>query len=320
MDMNDGFCYHIGSVGGAAGRPRPYGVPAYERRDAYLPPSSAMWSLETLLRILVEPAGFFRDRRDDCAFSQVASFCIIHAVVMTVVGLAAGFIGAAAVGQAPDTLADSIRTVSALAIYAAVAALASFALSVAIAALLHPLVWLLRGTGGFRATYASVVYAAAPAGLLFVLGVYVAELMPEESGASIAVWLNLAGALWAVALFGMGVTEMNGMNALSGSLVTIAPLAALAAVAVWLAGPDAGRRGLQVPTFTISGITVRNPVRSLLPTLSLNSEGAAQRAATAGTRKRDGKSSVRNGRSGISAPNRRAKASQRRAGSGPANR
>lgn len=267
MDMKGAICYHMGPMGRAVERPRPYGVPSYDRLDPDVPPSDAMWSLDTLLRILVEPAGFFRDRRSDCAFSHVASFCMIHAVVLTVVGFAAATIGEAAAGNITGTTAESLRTVSILAICAAAAAMAALIVSVALAGLLHPIVMLVGGRGGYRATYAAVVYGAAPAGLTFVLGLYLAQLMPNSGGPGFAVWLNVAGMLWSVALFAMGVTELNGMNALSGSIVTLVPMAAIAALAAWLAGPEAPPRGLRALTIDISGITWHNPFQGGLPSL-----------------------------------------------------
>ena len=234
---------------------------------ADLPPSGAMWSLETLLRILVEPAGFYRDRSGDCAFSHVASFCMIHAVVLTVVGIAAGLIGQSALAVAAATLAEALRVVSTIAIWATIAALLSLAASVIIAALMHPVVLLVGGRGGFKATYAAVVYAAAPAGLTCVLGLYLPEVMPDGGGSAISVWLNVAGALWSVALFAMGVTELHRMDALGGSIVTIAPLAAVATVAAWLVGPENDRRVLLKPDLIAIGIAMPHPLEGGLPNI-----------------------------------------------------
>jgi hypothetical protein len=270
--MKNSICYDSPSVGGSSHWHRPYGVPHYVDVGPDFSTSSAMWSLDTVLRIMLEPAGFFRDRRQDCAFSTVAAFGMIHAVVLTVVGFVAGLIGVAASGDVPSTAAETVRMLAALGVYASVAAVVTFVVSAIIAMALHLVALIVRGRGGFEATYAAVVYAAAPAGLTFVLGLYITELVPDTSGGSaLATWLNVGGVLWSLALFGIGMSELHGLNALEGTAVTTVPLAAAALLAIWVANPSlAPWHGLieshpEARRHLIPGLPLPNPLHGVLP-------------------------------------------------------
>lgn len=268
MNSHAPICYYIEPVRGAASRLPVYGVPRPEPDTSNWPGSGAMWSLDALLRILLEPVGYLRERREDCAFSAVASFCMIHAVVLTVVGFVGGLMGLIASGDGPSTTVEIARTLSVMALYASAAAIASFAGTVAVAALMHPLVLLVGGRRGYQATYGAVVYSLAPVSLLVVLALYVAELMPgSPSGQAAARWLCAAGVVWSLGLFAVAINQMQALAPVGGILVAAVPIAAVAAGVVWMAQTQLDRT---TPTSAENPwrFTIRMPMRGLLPGLS----------------------------------------------------
>ncbi|MBM3494160.1 MAG: hypothetical protein FJX72_07555 [Armatimonadetes bacterium] len=213
MDRTAPIQYDAAARRGVPNQPRPYGVPSLDAGDSDWATSGALWSLDAVLRIFVCPVSFFQDRRSGCAVPAAASFCITHAVVLTVCAFAADLLGAALIGTAATDPAEAIRTIGLLAMTAFTVGLASLAASFGAAALLHPVAILVRGSGGFGATYAALAYAWAPAGTLYVLGRGVLALAPSgavhATGAAIAVWLTVAGVIWSVALLGLALREMH---------------------------------------------------------------------------------------------------------------
>lgn len=246
-----------------------YGVPRPGRDLPDSTGSSAVWSVDSLLRILVEPLGYFRERRDDCAFSAVASFCMVHAVVATVVGYVAGMMGSVAAGQGPATQAEIVRTLGLMGMYASVAALASLIVTVAAAALIHPVVLLVRGRGGYQATYAAVVYSMAPVSVCFVLALYIVELMPGSANAqATARWLNVLGPLWSLLLFWVAAAYLHSLGPIAGVFVGTLPLAtATACAALVYTQPDAVASRLPTAVMDRTLEPFGTSLTDLLPTM-----------------------------------------------------
>ena len=229
------------------GRPI-YGVPGPGPKTEDWQGSSAMWSLDVLLRILVEPVPFFRERRQDCAFSSVAAFCMVHALVATTVGYVAGVIGQIAAGSGPANPVEIAVSLSIMALTASAVAVLSLVVTVTLAAVLHPLAMVLRGRGGFQATYAAVVYSLAPVSVTLVLAIYVSELMTDSEAARItAQWLAASGVIWSLALFGVAITTIQPLDMLSGVIVACIPVAAVSASLAWL-GDHPGHLSEQIAT------------------------------------------------------------------------
>ncbi len=213
---------------------RPYGVPAAPRPAA--PQSDGVWSVDAVLRILLEPSSYFRSLAGACRFSPAASFAMVHAALMAAVGFVAGALGARAQLAVSLDTAGIIHLVGACAAYAAAFAIGALVLSVAAASVLHPVAALGGGRCGFAATYAATVYAATPAAILAVCGFCVAELYPEA--AAFEAWLTVAGAIWSCVLCAIALYELHRLSGVSAVLVGSVPLTALAAAAIWCYAPE----------------------------------------------------------------------------------
>jgi hypothetical protein len=220
-----------------------------------------VWSVDAVLRILLEPSSYFGSLAGACHFSSAASFAMIQSALLATVGFVAGALGARAQLAVSLDTAGVIRLAGACAAYAAVFAAGALALSVVTACLLHPVAVLGGGRGGFTATYSATVYAATPAAILIVCGFCVAELYPEA--AAFEAWLTVAGALWSCILCAVALYELHPLSGMSAVLVGGVPLMALAAAAIWCYAPEL----LPAPMNRASGpvCTLRTAAHDVLP-------------------------------------------------------
>jgi len=180
------------------------------------------WSVVNVLRILMEPAAYFEDVASSTGLANPTAFVMVHAAILA----AAAYVAHAAAAVPLEWKAASYEVTASLvagaALWAAAAALAALVVSHGTAAALHPLLLLSGGDGGYRGTYAGVVYGSVPLTLLATAGYVVERTMPEYG--LMAAWLSVAGALWFVGTCAVGLTRLHRLEGLGTVVGVAAPL------------------------------------------------------------------------------------------------